>query len=258
MSYPEFIEKVFTWLPVDCHERRWCKEWKAREEKKNAAQRKLDRDYYNACSQIKGDLATQLLDLGATNDYIDRDNGGITGLICLYSYENTKMINELIRKHPKEYEKSTEVLLAIQKHYSAELRTKLESSFGPENWIEIWDKPKRRKDLNQVLKDAALWSVCADGKWELAAEWIDRGARNNFIDRDGRTALHIAALKGSSKIVQKILDRFQKEIERKDEDFQSPLCYAFKEDQYDIAEIMIKKMIICMSGRRYKVCCHTF
>ena len=258
MSYPEFIAKVFTWLPVDCHERRWCKEWKAREQKKNAAQRKLDYNYYTVCDQIKGGLAKQLLHLGATSDFIDDTNGGTTAFISLYSNENKEMIDELIRKYPNEYKKSTEVLLAIQKHYSAELRTKLESSFGPENWIEIWDKPKRRKDLNQVLKDAALWSVCADGKWELAAEWIDRGARNNFIDRDGMTALHVAAFKGSSKIVQKILDRFKEEIERKNEDFQSPLCYAFKEDQYDIAEIMIKKMIIWMSGRRYKVCCHTF
>ena len=231
----KLIKDVFKWLPVECQETRWCKEWKAREQKKDQKQRKLDKDYYDACDERKWDEAKRLFDIGATNDYIDAYNGGITSYICLFSFEKKELRDQLIQKHSEEYEKSTTILLAVQKHYLAEIRKKLRL-----NWRIQWGS-KSTKDLDQVAKDAALWITCWVEEWELAAKWIEQGATNNFVAVGGTTALHWAALKGSPKIVQIILDKFEEEIERKDTSFKTPLCDAFEGRHYDIAEEMIKK-----------------
>ena len=238
------FEKVFKWLSADCHHKQWCNEWKAREQTKDDQQKKLDQDYYWACEERRWDTAKRRFDQGATNDYIS--DSGTTSFICLYTFEQKEMIAEVIQKHPQEYERSMEVLSAVQRHYSAKIRAKLEPICQTELWMKIWrgvELRSRIKNLDQLAKDAALYIACYREfpVWELATRWIDRGATNTFINQPGQTALHWAAYKGSSQIVERILDRFQLEIDRKDEDFQSPLCYAFEMDHYDIAEIMMKK-----------------
>ena len=186
MAIPEFIENVFKWLPADCHDQRWCKEWKTREQKKDETQRKLDEDYYDACYIQDWDEAKRLFDLGATNDF-SSDNeqgsfgliiGGLTPFIFVYAYERKEMCYELIH----EYERSTKVLSTLQNHYSETIRTKLELISGTEKWMAIWKQAELMKDLDQLVKNAALWITCFAEDWELAAKWIDRGATNNFVD----------------------------------------------------------------------------
>ena len=239
MVIPEFIKNVFKWLPVDCQDKQWCKKWKTREQQKDEKQRKLDTDYYQACLWQNGDEAKRFFDLGATNDYICEDEGGITPFIILYSFEQKEMCYELIR----EYEKSTKILSAVQNHITEKIRRKLEPSCGTEKWMTISKDVESTKDLDQLAKDAALWITCWSGEWELAAKWIDQGATNHFVDTNGTTALHLAAQLGSLKIVETILGKFEEEIDRKNEDFMSPLCTAFNFEEFDIAELMINKKV---------------
>ena len=132
------LKDLINWLPVKKY---WFKQWKAREQKKDQTQRVLDNDYYWACKQRNWNKAKQLFDLGATNDFIYPVNG-TTPFILLYSYEQKEMMNKMIKKHPAEYERSMEVLLAVQKHFSEEIKQKLDLSFGTGTWIQIWNYPE--------------------------------------------------------------------------------------------------------------------
>ena len=236
---PWFTKNVFQWLPVDCRKKRWWKEWKSREEKKDQTQRKLDEDFYMASWEGNWDEAKRHLDLGATNDFIFED--GKTSFIRLYSLGKKEIYDKLIKKHPGEYVRSTEILLAVQKHFSAGIRKKLEPSFGMEKWMGVWKETELTNHVDHVAKDAGLSIACWAEEWELAVEWINRGATNNFVTKEGKTALHWAAQKGSFKTVQIILDRFEQEIERKNTDYRTPLSLAFEMKNYEIAELMIKR-----------------
>ena len=240
MVIPEFIENVFKWLPVNCQDKQWCKEWKTREQEKDEKQRELDADFYAACWKLDWNEAKRFSNLGATNDYVDEDQG-ITAFILLYSFEKKEMNNGPIFQLMQESERSTKVLSAVQNHFSKKIRTKLAQSCGSERWMGNWKGAQLTKDFHQLAKDAALWITCQNQEWELAAKWIDRGATNHFVDDNGTTALHYAAQEGSSQIVETILDRFGEESERKDQNFESPLCIAFQSRRYDIADIILKK-----------------
>ena len=240
MAVPEFIENVFKWLPVDCQEKQWCKKWRARELQKDDKQRKLDKDYYNACYTRQWEEARLLFSHGSTNDFITEWNGA-TPFIYLYSYQTKTIMDERIKTYPQEYERSMEVLSAVQNQYSKETRTTLEPICGTEKWMGTWKEAGLTKDFDQLVKDVALFIACDRKDWELAEKWIDRGATNNCVNQSGSTALHLAAQNGNSKILESILDRFPEEIEKKNRRFQSALCYAFANKQYDIAKILIKK-----------------
>ena len=242
-------------LPADCREKRWCKEWLNREKNKDIKQGRLDIEFYQASMQRNWNETKRLFDLGATNDYVDFGKGGLSAFIVLYSFDKKEMIDQIIHKYPQEYERSTEVLLEIQKRFLKIVNPndnplyRMKEKEGPEEWIENWKNAYVTKDRDQRAKDAALWITCKLRKWELAAKWIDRGATNNFVNKFRRTSLHLAAKwKEGLIVVQKMLDRCAEDIERKDIFFQSPLRFAFAsiKDQptcitTTIAEIMVKK-----------------
>ena len=246
-EFPYIIELVFQLLPVYCQKKQWFKEWKAREQKKDYKIRKLDQHYYEACEGRNWDEAKRLFNLGATNDYISEGGTATTALIWLYAFEKKELIDELLQKYPQEFERSMYVMSAVQNYYSTDIRNKLEPCCGMEKWMTVWKhfqwkETELAKEFNQLAKDAALYHTCYARQWTLAVNWIHQGATNNFFNNGGRTALHWAALYGSTNTVKMILDRYEEQIDTKMTNFISPLCQAFWTKHYSIAEIMIKKM----------------
>ena len=157
------------------------------------------------------------------NKRMKNRGGKITPFIFLYSFKQKEMCYEFIH----EYQKSTEILSAVQNHIREEIKIRLKPSCGTEKWMTIWKDAELMKDLDQLVKNAALSITCHTLEWELAAKWIDQGATNNFVETNGITALHFAARTGNLKIVETIVGRFEEEIDRKSINFESPLCYTF-------------------------------
>lgn len=57
----------------------------------------------------------------------------------------------------------------------------------------------------EIMKDISLMYAANEGDVEGIRELLEAGANANFMDIDGRTALHVAACQGFTEVVEMLL-----------------------------------------------------
>lgn len=106
--------------------------------------------------------------------------------------------------------------------------------------IQTKERPtKRKRDANGRLK---LQRMCYKGKYEEAMELLKAGANVNDRDYAGNTALHDAALRGHTKIVQLLIDNGAIiDIRSGPEDLDTPLINAAANNHIAVVSLLLKR-----------------
>jgi ankyrin repeat protein len=85
----------------------------------------------------------------------------------------------------------------------------------------------------------ALMHCAMEGQWHLIAILVANKANITSEDKKGRTALHWASASGDASTVSALID-CGAVIDDPDADFWTPLMHAVKEDNLDIAQLLIE------------------
>ena len=110
---------------------------------------------------------------------------------------------------------------------------------GDTGTAQVLLKQKARIDLTDQKGRNALWYAARYCRIELADQLLNAtSAQLNFADRDGYTALHVAASKRCAPVVTRLLTAGA-DIEAQTRQHNTPLMLAIRSDETDIARELI-------------------
>jgi ankyrin repeat protein len=184
-----------------------------------------------ACYNGVVELATLLIENGA--DVNGKDRHGYTPLHWACDYGYTDISRLLIEKYhaavdSKDYEGRTPL------HYVCKW-----SCNDAVDMVTLLIEMRAELNTFDDAGKSPLDTACEEDKDDVARVLIEK--RTDFKKDSGQTALHYACEKGHTSIVEKLMDIFEADVERKDADGQTPLHYACENGHTSTAELLIDK-----------------
>ena len=91
---------------------------------------------------------------------------------------------------------------------------KVQKFFGRQEWMDNAEIDLENKKLEQIEKDAEFFWRCRKVEYQKAKTALANGSRNNFIDADGLTGIHLSAhlSAGYGKKSLEVLDIIWKQV----------------------------------------------
>ena len=205
----------------------------------DAEQEDLNEQLWEACHLNDWHDAIQILYKGANNDHVNTYDGstayiiaainGQRGIVTAISIKSPNAEHNTFRSISEFHTKNK--TLVVQ-----ELTLKCEK----EPWFQNWTSQQFTNTDSQRAKDGWLWFACQEKICDMASVWLDKGATNQYVNREGQSALHRAAYHGETNVVLDILERYPVELERKDTNMVTALGSAFSGRKYDTASCLLE------------------
>lgn len=123
--------------------------------------------------------------------------------------------------------------IILEKRFLEKIKEK--SILKSEEWVKEMENIEKM-DSKQIKINAELYWRCWNHEWDKAAECIKNGGKNDFVDDDGYTAAHWSAQYGNDEITELILKNEKNQIQRRDNNWKTPLTRAFQFGRNQVAE----------------------
>lgn len=156
---------------------------------------------------------------------------------CTEKDEHT--FSEVLTKAVARQEWST-VLQLAQSGLTTEQRLFLfETATNHTNWPVIKQLTTKRDSIGIYLSQYAFGIAALRSNWDLVCHYVHQGVDINEQDREGNTALHLAALQRDQEGVHKLM-RLSPDVNILNNDQVSPFHITVRNKAWDVAKLMIE------------------